>query len=312
MRKTLLPATLLSLLLSTNALFAVTQIAYVEVGSNPVSIAIDPTRNLAYAANNVDQTIAVIDTNAHTLLATIPCNPPAGVAVNPITNLIYVNSSGVQVIDGGTRSIIANIATGAGAGGIAVDPTLNKIFSVNSAGDSLAIIDGTTNTLVSKLPVGNDPVGVAVDITAHLVFVSNLLSGTVSVVDGQSNAMITTITLPGAGVAFANGMAVDHALHRLYVTDNNNYTLDVIDTRTFTVSATATGFSSPHDVSVNLQTHGIFVLDFGLLQTIHAVNPSTLQITSSIERPLPIASAVDPNTGDLYVCARTRVLIFRP
>ena len=168
-------------------LLAVTQIAYVEVGSNPISIAIDPTRKLAYVANDIDDTIAVIDTNAHTLVATIPCNQPFGVAVNPITNLIYVNSGGVQVIDGATRTIIANISTGAGAAEIAVDPALNKIFSINAAGGSLAVIDGTTNTVVGTVETGQRPWGIALSPDGTKLFTANGPSGDVSIVDLATN-----------------------------------------------------------------------------------------------------------------------------
>lgn len=292
-------------------LFAIRQIGYVEVGPQPVDIAVDSTRHLAYSVDEIDGTVAVIDTNTHALITTIAGNPADGVALNPNTNLIYVNTGNVEVIDGATRTIVANIVKGFGTGGIGVDPTLNKIYAVNGYDDSLSVIDGATNTVIDTLPVGHDPVRVAVDTATHDAYVSNGLSGTVSVVDGQTDTVVSTITLPGA-FPFPNGLAVDSSLHRLYVTDNNNFFLDVIDTRTFTVTSSASGFSSPHAVSVNSSTHGIFVLDFALQKTIHAVNPSTFRVTASVGRPLPLASAVEPNTGYLYVCASTRVVILGP
>src|SRR4051812_11033836 len=72
---------------------------------------------------------------------------PISIAVNPMTNKIYVaneNSNNVTVIDGAT-----NATTTVGAGkapvALAVNPVTNKIYVANQTGNSVTVIDGATN-----------------------------------------------------------------------------------------------------------------------------------------------------------------------
>src|SRR5512136_1887192 len=85
---------------------------------------------------------------------TVPSpNAPSTVAVNPVTNRIYVASQGnatVTVIDGATNET-TRVAAASEPFAVAVNPVTNKIYVPNRGSNSVTVIDGATNatTLVA-------------------------------------------------------------------------------------------------------------------------------------------------------------------
>src|SRR4051812_14639589 len=77
---------------------------------------------------------------------------PYSVAVNPLTNAIYVTNGGegtISVIDGATNVVGATITVGSSPTGLAVNPQTNFIYVANTGPDTVSVIDGATNTVVS-------------------------------------------------------------------------------------------------------------------------------------------------------------------
>ncbi len=73
-------------------------------------------------------------------------------AVNPVTNKIYVAKPGsntVTVIDGATNGT-TTVNVGAGPRAVAVNPVTNKIYVANwSQQCNVTVIDGATNATVT-------------------------------------------------------------------------------------------------------------------------------------------------------------------
>lgn len=100
---------------------------------------------------------------------------PMAVAINPMTNILYVansDSSTVSVIDGKTSKVSRSIPVIFWPVGIAVNPLTNKIYVINNGGE-VSVIDGRTYRTVS-LSVSstrcpqcevspNQPIGIAVN-----------------------------------------------------------------------------------------------------------------------------------------------------
>src|SRR5690348_11207630 len=82
---------------------------------------------------------------AQNVTATVPVGlQPAAVAVNPVTNKIYVaiqSSNSVTVMDGATNTVAAANA-GALPFAIAVNPAVNKIYVANANSNNVTVIDG--------------------------------------------------------------------------------------------------------------------------------------------------------------------------
>jgi YVTN family beta-propeller protein len=175
----------------------------VPVGMSPHFIAVNPVTNQIYVANSgfatgtvqvvSAGTVTVIDgaTNATT---TVPVGTvPGFVAVNPVTNQIYVSNSGgplsvpgntVTVIDGSTNAT-TTVPVGTAPYAIAVNTVTNQIYVTNEMSDNVTVIDGSTNA-TATVPVGNTPDAIAVNMVTNQIYVANAFSGNVTVIQGQA------------------------------------------------------------------------------------------------------------------------------
>ena len=128
--------------------------------------------------------------SADWVTTTVPVGAyPYEMAVNPVTNKIYVHLR--QQRDGdrrrdqqhhnGARRQLAHYA-------VAVNPVTNKIYVANFEDSSVTVIDGATNH-TTRLAVGAEPLCIAVNAVTNKIYVTNELfySGNVTVIDGATN-----------------------------------------------------------------------------------------------------------------------------
>lgn len=264
---------------------------------------------------------------AQAVVATIPAgNAPEGVAVNTVTNKIYVanflpsaNPDGVTVIDGATNSAIT-VPSGFYPVAVAVNETTNKIYvafrgncgpfgNCNSSG-GVTVIDGATNsnTTVSD-PNANGPIALAVNSATNKIYVANLFSGNVTVIDGASNST-TTVSDPNAAGLASYAVAINPETNKIYVVNNNIYgisnttvgNITVIDGATNgTITITDPNAMSPTSVAVNSTTNKIYVANLGdypgsnhgNVTMIDGATNSTTTVTIDPSALAPQAVAVD-------------------
>jgi YVTN family beta-propeller protein len=162
-------------------------VATISVGLHPIGVAVSPVQRKredehergdvsgrdrepdggkVYVANELSNSVSVIDTATNTVIATIPVGTdPRAVAVSPDGSRVYVTN--------------ANHSQPAG---------------------TVSVIDGETNTAIATIPVGNTPVGVSVTPDGSRVYVANAFSP-VSVIDAVKNKVVSTITVGNDAVA---------------------------------------------------------------------------------------------------------------
>ncbi len=177
----------------------------------PRAIAIDSVTNKIYVAD--DSFVTVIDgaTNSTTNLGVgIGGSSSYSIAVNPVTNMVYVankNSNSVTVINGATGSTVATVATTIGVGtspvALAVNPVTNMIYVANYGSNNVTAINGANN-FASTVTVGTEPVAIAVNTVTDIIYVANY-GGAITLING-SNA---TATLTGG-----NGARCDSGQYR--------------------------------------------------------------------------------------------------
>jgi len=149
---------------------------------------------------------------------------PIAVAVNPVTNKIYVanyNSANVTVIDG-TNNSTATVAAGSNTGAVAVNPVTNKIYVTNRTSANVTVIDGTNNS-TNTVAAGTSPGDVAVNPATNKIYVANQSSNNVTVIDGTNNSTNTVAT--GSGPI---AVAVNLITNKIYVANQGNVNVTVI------------------------------------------------------------------------------------
>jgi YVTN family beta-propeller protein len=177
----------------------------INLPTRPTALAVNTTTNKIYVATNecptcidpVSNNIIVIDGATNQVVTTITdanAADPSSVAVNPISDTIYVTngqSNNLTVIDGASDSVSATLPAGLSPSSVAVDPQTNFIYIANAGNydfnqhGSVTIIDGSTNAATtltdSNMPY---PFRDAVNTTTNKVYVASILSNNVTIIDG--------------------------------------------------------------------------------------------------------------------------------
>jgi YVTN family beta-propeller protein len=228
------------------------------------------------------------------------------VAVNPVTNKVYIADTGtgtVTVLDGVTGAT-STINTGGTPNAIAVNPVTNKIYVTNTANHGVAVIDGATNAFITiAVPAGDVSSAVAVNPATNKIYVVNTNSnGNVMVIDGATNNTVI-VTDPNANDPVA--VAVNPVTNKIYVANRASNNLTVIDGATNATTTVAAG-NGPIAVAVNPQSYRIYVSDFNGVTLHGAVAVIDGVDNAVLGSPIPVGVgpfglAVNPVTNKIYV-----------
>jgi YVTN family beta-propeller protein len=267
---------------ATNSTTTVTDPNAGANGLGAIALAVNPTTNKVYVANGFcalpggcsnPGNVTVIDgtTNSTTTISDPNAISPNSVAVNTVTNKIYVANAGdypapnhgnVTVIDGATNSVTTLTDSNALAPvGVAVNQTANKIY-VADANDSgltgkggVTVIDGATNSLsfVSAGPNSHILHAAALDSVTDTIYVTSegcfqndpcRNPGSITVINGATNA-VTTVINPNAHNP--EGVAVNKVNKKIYVANPGSDNVTVID---------GSAIPTSHTLSVVLEDSG--------------------------------------------------------
>jgi YVTN family beta-propeller protein len=208
----------------------------------PVAIAVNPTNNRVYLANQATTDISSNDLTTPVFYPPLLCpdgsggfrpqppdppapyslacidvaNPPVSVAVNPVSNRIYALSGSptdsISVISGANHTFTSLTPPIAGtARTIAVNPVTNTIYAAYST--ALVVVDGVTNAM-TVIPVLGGPMAIGVNVLTNMVYVPNA-DGTMLVLNASTGATSTISITTGA-----NGIAVNPLTNMVYVLDS--------------------------------------------------------------------------------------------
>jgi len=199
---------------------------------------------------------------AQTVIATVPVGTtPDAIAVNPVTNQIYVAnmaSNTVTEIDGATNAT-TTLPVGMGPNFIAVNSVTNKIYVANGGESTVTVIDGATHT-TTTVNVALGPIDIAVNSVTNKVYVvdveGNNAPAALTEIDGSTNAV--TVVLTSSQLA---GVAVNSATNMIYASEGVD-SIWVVNgaTNAFIRLSLASGsFVDPYALAVNMVTNQIYV-----------------------------------------------------
>ncbi len=297
-------------------------------GIFPVNVDINEQTNRVYVVARNSNNVIVLDGTAGGFVASVPVGPgPFDVAVNPLSNLIYVTNDGqppsVSVINGTTNSVVAtipltsSITPTAGVTPtpfVAVNPATNTVYVTDNSRNVIHVINGATNTLVTSIPVtlpaGFQLRGIAVNPNTNKYYVvrSNQTpgasAGSVQVFSGVTNTPGAVITV-GVG---PEDIVVDPVRNRVYVTNLGTTgtggvpgtTLSVINGATDTFVTNVTVGSAPRGVDVNTSDGRVFVANSAANSVSVVDGPSAVALnTVSVTGAAWVG--VNSTAGQVYV-----------
>ena len=280
---------------------------YVEnVAVNPVSnrVYVSGTRISNHVTNTPVHTnrVTVIDGETNAILTSIPVgSQPDDLAVNPITNMIYVANvadNRVSVINGNTNLVDKTVAVGRAPPQIGINSVTDRIYVLSTLDNNVTVIDGTANDFVTAIDVGSEPLFLAVDTDLNRVYVANSASNNVSVIDGADDTVIDTIDVGTAPQA----IGINPTTGLLYVTNFDDDTVSVIDRNTRQVVDTINldADAGPQSITVNPLSNRVYVANL-TDATVSVINGDTDQVTATVPvGAKPMAIAVNPETDRVY------------
>jgi YVTN family beta-propeller protein/beta propeller repeat protein len=262
--------------------------ATVNVGSNPLGVAINPAGTNVYVANDYDNTVSVIDTATNTVTDTVNVGAaPYGIAVSPDGSKVYVANyygDSVSIIDTETNTVTAVVDLEGGGWsapqGIAVSPDGSKVYVANIGSNTVSIIETASNAITATV-TGSSPWGIAINPTGTKVYVTNYADGTVSTIDTAINIVTAMVAFEGDEWIGPSGIAVDPEGTKLYVTNRDSKTVSVIDTATNALTATVEVEGVPEGVAVNPDGTNVYVANKGN-NTVSVINTATNTVTATV------------------------------
>jgi YVTN family beta-propeller protein len=103
------------------------------------------------------------------------------------------HDGGVSVIDAERRTVVQEIATGAGRHDVALGKGDREAFVSNPAEGTVTLIDIATLKIVATIPVGGSPGAIAYSSLAGMAYVADAKSGVISAIDPAARKVVATM-----------------------------------------------------------------------------------------------------------------------
>ena len=227
----------------------------ITVGAGGTNAVVDRTTQSVFVANSEDNTVSVIDGQ------TCHAGHLTGCGQHPPT------------VRAGDQPV-----------SLAVDPLTHTVYAADESDDAVAVLGASACTLTHRTncrhpapttTVANAPTGVAVDNATDTVYAANYDADTVSVINGAScNVAVRTACghlWPTIAVGSSpTAIVVDQQTHTVYVANDTDSTVSVIDAATCNahvttscggVQPTVSVGSFPVDLAVNTTTDTVYVVN---------------------------------------------------
>ncbi len=308
--------------MGTGALISVGTTA---TGTNPRSIAVDPSGRFVYVTNFGSNNVQAYSINQSTgalisVGTTATGTNPRSIAVDPSGRFVYVTNFGsnnVQAysINQSTGALISvgTTATGTNPRSIAVDPSGRFVYVTNFGSNNVQAysINQSTGALISvgTTATGTNPRSIAVDPSGRFVYVTNFGSNNVQAYSiNQSTGALISVGTTATGTN-PRSIAVDPSGRFVYVTNfgSNNvqaYSINQSTGALISVGTTATG-TNPRSIAVDPSGRFVYVTNFGSNNVqAYSINQSTgalISVGTTATGTNPFGVVVDPSGRFIYV-----------
>jgi YVTN family beta-propeller protein len=315
--------------------------AQVQVQNTPIAAVFDPQTKTVYVENQGSSSISVVNGATCNAMNHSGCNQkprilatgidPAAFGYNPTTQTLYVSSQDTDfawVLDGSKCNAMrsdgctktAPISTaGAASSGLDLNPNTKTLYVTNEFANTVSVIDSALcnqrqpsgcNQTWKTVNVGFSPFSAASNKTTNTIYVSNFGDGTLSVINGATcNANADTscsqsqpTTVVGSGPVT---LIVDEATNTIYVTNQNDGTVSVVD-GTHCQGSDVTGCNPgqgwpaftvglrPQALTINPINHTLYVATTGahivsVINTLHCNSRDSTDCT--VKATIPMGNA---------------------
>ncbi|MBZ5604691.1 MAG: YncE family protein, partial [Acidobacteriia bacterium] len=284
----------------------------------PSVLGLNPAGTRLYAIGYNKGGISVIDTDAKSVIATIPSglvlpvSQGGDLVVSPDGTRIFVADQArnqITVIDAATNKVTAGLAANSSPASVVLTPNGRKLYAANNdffttGRFSLTVVD-TAALSIKTIPLTIQPTGIArtmlVNPSGTRVYVPGFGSG-VSVIDTATDTVIATIQ------ANAWRIALSPDGSRLYLYNQTPSTVIVVNTSTNSVVATIPVLKnggSMDQIAITPDGTRLFVTHQAGGVTEIDTRTNTVLSTAIVFPQMPMGLAVSADSTTVYVVEPT-------
>lgn len=254
-----------------------TSVATINVGTHPKGVAAGANR--VYVGLHDAPQVKVIDRASNTVVATWDTGATVGPryanGVVLTRRHVYVANRGegsVSVINIDDPSDVKIIPVGSLPFGVAAGT--DYVFVANYGSDNVTIIDSRTLEVAGTASVPGDPTMVAA--LGNNAYVATWSGGVYKV---GSDGSVVQVVSPDGGHFF--GVAANPATARVYISDQSDNTVVVLDSNTDTMVATISVSAMPHALAVNSGNNRIYIVA-AVENKLYVLDGETNQLVGSV------------------------------
>jgi DNA-binding beta-propeller fold protein YncE len=264
---------------------------------------LDPGSGQLYISHMNDGHVVAFDTRSRRVVGNIPDMPRVtGVWVVPELHKLYASVTGhhhVAVIDVPSLSVRATPGPIGFPDGIAYAPEAKRIFVSDESGASELVIDGVTDRVIATVPLGGEAGNTKYDAGSGCVLVAVQTRNEIVALDPTTTAVVARFAL--ARASHPHGMQVDPANRLLFVANQDNATIEVVDLRSMEVTDVQPVGRSPDVLAFDPEWRRLYVATEGGGLWLYQVRGRRLVVEGVLDLPHAHTVSVDPVTHLVYL-----------
>jgi DNA-binding beta-propeller fold protein YncE len=263
----------------------------------------DPGTGRLYIAHMHDAHVLVFDTRSGRVVGQVGGTPGVtGVWTVPEVRKIYASVTGlhhVAVIDSDSLRIRATPGPIGFPDGIGYAPLSKRVFVSDESGGGELVIDAVTDKVVGRIPLGGEAGNTKYDDGSGCILVAVQTLDQVVAVDPASMKLVGRYAVAKAD--HPHGMYVDAKDRLLFVANQGNRTLEVVDLRSMEVSDIVPVGDDPDVLAFDPEWSRLYVAtEKGGLWVYH-LQGNHLVIDGALDLPHAHTVSVDPSTHRVYL-----------
>lgn len=263
----------------------------------------DPKSGRLYISHMNDAHVVVFDTRTRQVVGRVAETPGVtGVWVVPELRKLYASVTGrryVAVIDTDSLTVRAKPGPIGFPDGIAYAPEARRVFVSDESGGGELVIDGATDRVVARVPIGGEAGNTKYDAGSGCILVAVQTLNQIVAIDPVSARVVGRYA--PAGADHPHGMYVDAPSRLLFVANQGNATLQVVDLRAMQVTSTVKVGEDPDVIAFDPEWHRLYVATEAGGLWVYRVRERHLVTEGRLDLPHAHTVSVDPATHLIYL-----------
>jgi DNA-binding beta-propeller fold protein YncE len=263
----------------------------------------DPHSGRLYISHMNDAHVEVFDTRSRRVVGRVADTPRVtGVLVVPELQKLYASVAGrryVAVVDVDRLTVRATAGPIGFPDGLAYDPRTSRIFVSDESGGGESVIDGVTDKVVARIPIGGEAGNTQYDPSSGCILVAVQTLNQIVAIDPMSAKVVGRYA--PAGADHPHGLYVDGPDRLLFVANQGNATLQVVDLRAMQVMASVKVGEEPDVLAFDPQWHRLYVATEGGGLWVYRVQERRVITEEILDIPHAHTVSVDSSTHLVYL-----------